>query len=151
MRRVIIGWVGAAALVSGAGAPAMAAVAPALTAMFQSHPADALGSIAQGCSEDGQAVTQRSAEAVTCEVPLGRPERIAARILLRTAFRTAPHAFIRFKAMGTSVGGSVVQVTGWVEDGPSGDVRRTASLAGLRFNDRMERFLARLGGRVSPA
>lgn len=145
----VLGGLGALVLAIGSSGPAAAAVPPALLADFSSPPADALASIARGCAEEGQSIAARDAETVTCEAPLGRPERIAARVLLREPFGPSPRAFIRFQALSRSAGGSIVQVAGWVEDARGVDARRIVSLAGQRFDERLTGFLARLGGRVA--
>ena len=149
MAASVLGALSAAALAIGSSGPAAAVISPALLAGFYSPPADALASIAHGCLEEGQFIAERDGNVVTCEAPLGRPERIAARVLMREPFGPSPRAFIRFQAWSRSAGGSTVQVTGWVEIALRSDDRRIVSLAGQRFDERLKSFLARLGGHVA--
>lgn len=139
----------ATVIASGAAAPAVAQTSPAILADFTTSTAVALEAIAQGCIDEGQSVTAHNAKSVTCEVTLARPERIAARVLLRAPFAHSPNAFVRFDAEAKAFASSLVRITGWVEDAPAITARRTVSLAGKRFNERLGAFVTRIGGRPS--
>ena len=149
----VCGAVGALVVSSGAvQARSEAAVAsgPPQT-FFAMSTADALGKIAKGCMDDAEPVTAREGNAVVCEIPMGTPERIAARVVLREPFVRWPRAFVRFTVAPNGTDVSRVQVSGWVEDSRPLPGRRTVSLAGASFDKQMRAFLSALGGSVRPA
>ncbi len=151
MKLLIYGAIGALALMNGGATQAADAVSPAFEVRFALPATDTLRTIADGCVRDEQTVTSRDGDAVTCEIPLGRPERIAARIVLRKPFTPSPRAFVRFVVTPGGATTSTVEVFGWVEDARAPDVQRRANLAGRRFDARLQAFLLSLGGRPTTA
>ena len=151
MRGLVGSAIGALALMSGSASQAAGGVPTAFEFTFAKPPADTLGAIANGCVRDEETVTSRDGDAVTCEIPMGRPERIAARIILREPFTASPRAFVRFAVAPSGSTTSTVEVSGWVEDSRAPDVRRRASMAGPRFDARLQAFLLRLGGHPTMA
>ena len=151
MKLLISGAIGALALMNGGFAQAADAISPAFEVRFALPAADTLRTIADGCVRDEETVTSRNGDGVTCEIPLGRPERIAARIVLREPFTPSPRAFVRFVVAPAGATTSTVEVSGWVEDSRTPDVRRRANMAGRRFDVRLQAFLIRLGGRPTSA
>ena len=127
------------------GSATQAGEAPAAFEMkFAMPAADTLGAIAQGCIREEETVTSRDGEAVVCEIPMGRFERIAARVVLREPFTPSPRAFVRFAVTPSSSATSTIQVSSWVEDDRAPAIRHWASLAGRRFDGHMQAFLFRL-------
>lgn len=142
----LAGALGAMALASGGG-DGLTPQPPALHGVFMGPAGETLETIAQGCLREGEAIASRTGESVTCESPLGAPERIAARVLLRSPFLQQPHAFVRFAVTSEGAAGSAVQVFGWAQ-GEGGRSGRTVNLAGSRFDEHLRAFLQRLGARA---
>ena len=82
---------------------------------------------------------------LTCELPLGRAERIAARVILHEVFTPAPRAFVRFTVVTSGDDFSTVDVSGWAQNGRS-QSQRVANLAGPKFNAPLLVFLSNLYG-----
>jgi hypothetical protein len=110
---------------------------------FTLPPDTALRRIQTRCIENGGAVVDVGDSAIVCEMPLNRPERIAARILLRNPFARSPRAFLRFQVEELAADRAEVRADGWVESGATG-IKRTASLTGRRFEAEMRAFLSSL-------
>ncbi len=133
-----------AVVVSMSGGVAIAAddARPELEVHSSASAADTLSAIKRHCVDEGEPVAARDERSVTCELPMGRPERIAARVLLHDLFAPAPRAFVRFSVVQTPPDGSTIQVSGWVAD--SRPNVRMARLAGPRFKAPMLTFLTNL-------
>ena len=146
-------WLGAMAAVAAIFAgPAQAAggtsgaFAADPHAVFPLATQTTLDTIERGCARRGESVRLRQDDAVVCEVVMGLPERMAARVLLREPFASAPRALLRFTATSDGKGGTRVDVTGSVDDRRSAPHMRVRSLSGLRFARQGQALLKGLGG-----
>ena len=151
MQSRLIGMVAALVLVSGGAAQAASLSSPSPTAAFATSAAETVQLLVDACVLKGEPVVAREAAAVTCEIPLGRPERIAARLLLLEPFVRTPRAFVRFTVTPTETGTSRVEASAWVEDARPPRDRRVVAFGGARFGRRMQDFLSGAGGVVRPA
>ena len=149
-------WTGAAVLVAvitgtaqGAGASSTSSAANP-HAVFPLSTALTLDRIEQGCARRGEPVRFRQGVVLVCEVVMGLPERIAARVLLREPFASAPRALLRFTATPDREGFTRVDVTGSVDDARPAPRTRVRSLVGGRFAQHGQALLESLGGTTQP-
>ena len=119
-------------------------------AFFPLSTASTLDRIAQGCARRGEPVRGRHDDVVICEVVMGLPERIAARVMLREPFARSPRALLRFTAAPSGERSTRVDVTGSVEYGRAAPHTRVQSLAGARFAQHRQAVLEDFGGKPQP-
>ena len=151
MRARSLGALAALFLASAGATQARTLASKPPTAVFDRAPAETVQRIVDACARDDEAVVARGTNAVSCEIPLGRPERIAARFLLLEPFVRTPRAFVRFTVAPTETGTSRVEASAWVEDSRPPRDRRVVAFGGARFGRRMQDFLSGAGGVVRPA